>query len=245
MLATLILLSWLISTVSLLTLRVESLPWWLILTAILLRTWLHTGLFITAHDAMHGVLLPERKTWNERYGALCLALYAGLPYQACLHNHRLHHSRTATEDDPDFHNDPTAGLLSWYLRFMAGYLSHAQMGRLLGFWGVLVIGISLTNPMAWLNLLLFFTLPLLLSSGQLFVFGTYLPHRTQRGPGPQQQPESLDHPPWLSLLTCFHFGYHREHHDHPQLAWFELPARRQMGPALASCLTGRVASQRA
>ena len=34
-------------------------------------------------------------------------------------------------------------------------------------------------------------------------------------------PASLDWPAWLSLLACFHFGYHREHHDRPDLAWFE------------------------
>jgi beta-carotene ketolase (CrtW type) len=242
-LATLILLGWLISMIGLLSLRFESLPWWLLLAGILVRTWLQTGLFITAHDAMHGVLLPGRKQWNDQLGALCLGLYAGLPYQPCLHKHHLHHSRTATEDDPDFHGDPRTGVLGWYLNFMAGYLSLAQMARLLGFWGLLVLGISLIHPTGWLNLLLFCTLPLLLSSGQLFVFGTYLPHRHQRGPGRQRQPTSLGHPPWLSLLTCFHFGYHREHHDHPQLAWFELPARRQMSTTLASCLTTRVASQ--
>ena len=244
-LASLLLLSWLISLVSLLTLRVTAWPWWLILAAVLARTALHTGLFITAHDAMHGVLMPGQSQWNDRVGMACLALYAGLPYQACRHNHHLHHSRTATEDDPDFHDDPQAGVIGWYVRFMAGYLSLSQMGRLLGFWSLLVVGISAINPMGWLNLLLFCTLPLLLSSGQLFVFGTYLPHRHQRGPGGQRQPESLGHPPWLSLLTCFHFGYHREHHDHPQLAWFELPAKRRLSRPLASCLTTRVASQRA
>ena len=65
-LASLLLLSWLISLVSLLTLNVSAWPWWLILAAVLVRTALHTGLFITAHDAMHGVLLPGRKHWNDR-----------------------------------------------------------------------------------------------------------------------------------------------------------------------------------
>jgi beta-carotene ketolase (CrtW type) len=74
--------------------------------------------------------------------------------------------------------------------------------------------------------LLFCTVPLLISSLQLFLFGTYLPHRQQRWPACAAQPCSLDLPVWLSLLACFHFGYHREHHDHPNLRWFELPRVR-------------------
>lgn len=244
-LATLILLGWLISMTSLLTISVASWPWWWMAMAVLLRTFLHTGLFITAHDAMHGVLLPELRSWNQRLGAVCLSLYAALPYRACLRNHHLHHSRPATAEDPDFHGDPAAGLWRWYGRFMVGYLSPGQMGRLLGFWGLLILILVPWNPGAWLNLLLFYTLPLLLSSLQLFIFGTYLPHRGQRLSGRQGRPTSLEHPPWLSLLTCFHFGYHSEHHDHPQLAWFELPAQRRRIQPLTASLTTRVASQRA
>jgi beta-carotene ketolase (CrtW type) len=83
------------------------------------------------------------------------------------------------------------------------------------------------SPTAVINVLLFCTLPLLLSSLQLFVFGTYLPHRWQRTQSVGSHPDSLGLPTWLSLLACFHFGYHREHHDHPGLAWFELPAARR------------------
>jgi len=35
------------------------------------------------------------------------------------------------------------------------------------------------------------------------------------------------------LLACFHFGYHREHHDHPYLPWFALPTARQNATVLA------------
>ncbi|MFM8524855.1 MAG: fatty acid desaturase [Cyanobacteriota bacterium] len=230
--------------ISLLIVNVASWPWWWSIVIVLGRTFLQTGLFITAHDAMHGVLLPEMKRWNQRLGAVCLGLYAALPYQACLQNHQLHHHRPATADDPDFHADPAAGPWRWYRKFMRGYLRPGQMGRLLGFWGLLILSMTPWNRSAWMNLLLFYTLPLLLSSLQLFVFGTYLPHRDQRLSGEQRGPISLDHPSWLSLLTCFHFGYHREHHDHPQLAWFELPAQRQKRKPLTSGMTIRVASQR-
>ena len=34
--------------------------------------------------------------------------------------------------------------------------------------------------------------------------------------------------PLLSLLTCFHFGYHHEHHDAPWVPWWKLPAHRAL-----------------
>ncbi|MEY4430711.1 MAG: hypothetical protein RLZZ533_647, partial [Cyanobacteriota bacterium] len=192
---------------------------------------LHTGLFIVGHDAMHGVLLPHQPRWNHRLGACALGLYAALAYGRCRRNHRRHHRHTAGAADPDFHPDPTAGPGRWYLRFMAGYLTPGQMLRLLTVWGALVLFTWPANHACWLNLLLFCSLPLALSSLQLFVFGTYLPHRRQRSAGAAVGPASLDWPAWLSLLACFHFGYHREHHDRPDLAWFELPSlRRQRRP---------------
>ena len=32
---------------------------------------------------------------------------------------------------------------------------------------------------------------------------------------------------FLSLLSCFHFGYHHEHHRAPWIAWWRLPAFRR------------------
>lgn len=229
--ALLLALGWGISTLSLLPAQLTAWPWWAIAAAVLLRTLLHTGLFIVGHDAMHGVLLPRSPRWNHRLGACALGLYAGLAYGNCRRNHRRHHRHTASPADPDFHPDPSAGPGRWYLRFMAGYLTPVQMLRLLAGWGALVLLSWPANQGCWLNLLLFSSLPLLLSSLQLFLFGTYLPHRRQRSAGAAGGPASLDWPAWLSLLACFHFGYHREHHDRPDLAWFELPAlRRQRRP---------------
>lgn len=230
-LTALILVAWLASLLGLLSLdqaHLHGATWLAVVVAgVLGRTLLHTGLFIVGHDAMHGVLVPERRGWNDRFGAVALALYAALPYLACRRNHQHHHRFTASADDPDFHGDPRAGALGWYRHFMAGYLSAGQMSRLLGGWALLAVVAGRLHPAGWINVLLFCTLPLLLSSLQLFVFGTYLPHRRQRLPHRRPQADSLDLPAWLSLLACFHFGYHREHHDSPQLAWFELPAQHR------------------
>lgn len=227
LLTTLIGLAWLVTLISLLSMDLTRLPSWLILVALLLRTELQTGLFIAGHDGMHRLLLPARPLWNDRLAAIALALYAALPYRACRRNHQLHHRRAANAGDPDGPPDRRSGPVRWYVHFMAGYLTPAQMGWLLSGWALLALAFRPINSTAPLNVLLFCTLPLLLSSCQLFVFGTYLPHRGQWANPGQHHADSLDLPPWLSLLTCFHFGYHREHHDHPDLAWFELPAARQ------------------
>jgi beta-carotene/zeaxanthin 4-ketolase len=77
------------------------------------------------------------------------------------------------------------------------------------------------------NLILFWASPALLSTGQLFFFGTYLPHREpQGGYTNPDHAQSNDYPFWLSLLTCYHFGYHWEHHRYPNIAWWQLPKKR-------------------
>src|SRR5438105_1424960 len=49
---------------------------------ILLQAWLSTGLFIVAHDCMHGSFAPGRPRLNAAIGTLCLGAYAGLSYRA-------------------------------------------------------------------------------------------------------------------------------------------------------------------
>jgi beta-carotene ketolase (CrtW type) len=212
-------------------------PLWLLVVLVLLRAQLQTGLFIVAHDAMHGLLVPGRTRWNNTMGALALLLYAGLPFSACLRQHQRHHRAPGSAQDPDFPNDLQAGALAWYRQFLARYLSQTQMLLLLASWALVLAITSVVAEVplaiAFWRVLLFVTLPLLLSSLQLFVFGTFLPHRCQRRPEQRAHPISLNLPPWLSLLACFHFGYHREHHDNPGLSWFELPAARSLHQSLA------------
>jgi len=239
-LAGLILLGWLVSLAAVLLLAPQEQAWPLVVALVLLRTVLHTGLFIVAHDAMHGLLLPQQPRWNHRLGAVALALYGALGYGRCLRNHQLHHRQPATNVDPDFPGDRGSGALGWYVHFMGGYLRPGQMGLLLSGWALLLAALSLLLEVDWrlalVRVLLGCTLPLLLSSLQLFVVGTYLPHRGQRRQPLQAAaagPISLAWPQWLSLLACYHFGYHREHHEQPGLAWFELPAAYRRNKTLA------------
>ncbi len=78
------------------------------------------------------------------------------------------------------------------------------------------------------NVLLFWALPAVLSSLQLFIFGTYLPHVPDDPAfNDRHNARSNDYPAWLSLLTCFHFGYHHEHHLYPGVPWWRLPKARR------------------
>jgi beta-carotene ketolase (CrtW type) len=200
-----------------------------LLPLILLRTVLQTGLFIIGHDAMHGSLLPGSPRWNDRLGRLSLWLYACLPWDSCRRNHRRHHQAPASRLDPDHHGSQRPGPLRWYRRFMGSYLTPAQMRNLLASWllALLLLQPCTAHPLT--RLLLFWTLPLLLSSLQLFVFGTYLPHRQAPGRSDDRhRAASLAWPRTLSLFACYHFGYHWEHHRHPQLPWYRLPAARRL-----------------
>ncbi len=82
---------------------------------------------------------------------------------------------------------------------------------------------------AFPNLLLFWALPSILAAVQLFYFGTYRPHRLDEAEpfADRHRSRSESMPGWLSLLTCFHFGYHHEHHEAPRVPWWRLPAYRR------------------
>lgn len=222
--------AWILSLILLLRMPLEGS--WLsplvLLPAILLRAFLQTGLFIVGHDAMHGSLLPDSPLWNERIGRLALTLYAGLPWEPCCRNHGRHHLAPGSLQDPDHHGGHPRGPLLWYLRFMASYLTPTQMGALLSGWLLCLCLLRPFTPHPLASLLLFWTLPLLVSSLQLFVVGTYLPHREASGRSTDRHhAASLSWPAALSFLACFHFGYHWEHHQNPSLPWHRLPSARR------------------
>lgn len=222
--ALLLLLTWVASLAFLLE---QPLAHWsigMIGLAVLIRTFLHTGLFILAHEAMHLNLTPSHKRLNHSLGRLFVTLYAFLNYPQCQRNHGQHHKIPAQVGDPDFHDGVHSHPVWWYCQFLKGYLTLPQFCLFTCGWGGILatcmggLGIDL------LNILLFWLLPLVLSSIQLFVFGTYLPHR--HGSETRSIAQS---PPNMSqflhsLLSCYHFGnYHLEHHAYPTIPWYQLP----------------------
>jgi beta-carotene/zeaxanthin 4-ketolase len=97
--AAVIILLWVSSLGILLHINLEQLTIPLILAATLGRTFVQTGLFIVAHDAMHGTVLPsagaaspgKNRYWNNAIGHLAMTLYALLPYQKLAASHQRHH----------------------------------------------------------------------------------------------------------------------------------------------------------
>jgi beta-carotene ketolase (CrtW type) len=190
---------------------------------VLVLTWLYVGLFIIAHDCMHGSLVPFRPAWNRAIGRLCLFLYAGFSFDALNPKHHLHHRHAGTGGDPDFHDHEPHAFWPWYVKFFSEYFTGRELIAIIAInLFYLVLGVPLPN------ILLFWALPAVLSSLQLFTFGTYLPHKpADPAFSDRHRSRSNDYPWIVSLLTCFHFGYHHEHHLYPGVPWWRLPAARQ------------------
>jgi beta-carotene/zeaxanthin 4-ketolase len=219
---------WLISLLSTFILFDTETPLAYWLWAILVRTFLHTGLFIITHEAVHKNL-SRVQGLNDAFGYVTAWLYALLPYRLLAKNHRLHHRFPATEQDPDHHDSGLGGFWSWYIQFMKTYQTGRQIWvTLIGISLIFAVFMACQIPVA--NLIFFWIVPMVLSSLQLFTFGIFLPHR-QRGNTSEwgHSIRSIPLPAFWSFITCYHFGYHREHHLNPHLPWYRLPQMYRAG----------------
>jgi beta-carotene/zeaxanthin 4-ketolase len=186
------------------------------------RSFLHTGLFILAHDAMHGTLIPAYPKANGWAGRIILGLYSFLSYERFLACHQQHHRSPAQASDPDYYQ---GNLLQWYSQFMWSYLKGKQGATIFVGMSLLFYPLLFWLHAPLLNVLLFWLLPQAISSWQLFYFGTYRPHR--RPPGGHvniHRATSSQVSLFWSFLSCYHFDYHWEHHQYPHLPWYKLPS---------------------
>lgn len=251
--AIIIILFWFASLIKFLTLDISQTSPALVIFGFFLRSFLHTGLFITTHEAIHGLIFGDRKI-NRAIGHITSFLYAFLSYKALTKNHRLHHRYPASAQDPDF--DASNNFLLWYFNFMKEYQRGGQAGiSVLGM--AIVFGFLIGLQISLLNILLFWVTPIIFSSLQLFTFGIFLPHRQDKkdcnipqtwqyhrsqtqtkkksSPSPRDhhQAKTINYSVFLSFITCYHFGYHWEHHQHPYLPWYKLPLAHQHYQKLA------------
>ena len=188
---------------------------------VLALTWLNVGLFIVAHDCMHGSLAPGRPRVNRAVGRVMLGLYAGFWYDRLLPKHHDHHKHAGTDGDPDF--SASNRFWPWYLAFLREYFGWREFAVL----AVLLWSYILILDASPVNALLFWGVPAILSSLQLFTFGTYLPHRRNEADfADQHRARSNEFGYVASLLSCYHFGYHHEHHSSPRTPWWGLPRLR-------------------
>jgi beta-carotene/zeaxanthin 4-ketolase len=197
---------------------------WLIPLIFALQCWLSVGMFIVAHDAMHGSLSPVAPKFGETIGAVLLFLYAGFGWRRMRDAHFAHHREVGTAGDPDFNADNPRDFWPWYALFLRRYFGPMSMAWV---WAVVLSYWLLDVPAA--NIALLYGFPAIASSLQLFYFGTYRPHRHEGGAGfpDRHQARTNDYSALASLLSCFHFGYHHEHHLSPGTPWWALPARHK------------------
>lgn len=182
----------------------------LVYLMVLVQMHLFTGLFITAHDAMHGTI-SSNKTLNNFIGGLAVFLYAGFFYKNLYKKHHLHHSDVHTELDPDY---SPHGFFRWYFRFMLNYVTIIQL---------VIMAIVFNVLQLWFNqanIVLFWVVPSLISTLQLFYFGTYLPHKGEHDN--EYHASTLKKNHFVAFFTCYFFGYHLEHHQKPNMPWWQL-----------------------
>ena len=182
---------------------------------LLLQSWLFTGLFITAHDSMHGTVSHNR-TLNYFLGFLSTMLYAGMWYPMLIKKHRAHHAWPGTKKDPDYHVG-NQNFFVWWFSFMKAYLT---------IWQIIIMAVLFNVGLIFfteLQLIVLWIIPAFLSTFQLFYFGTYLPHRlphTEEMLPHNARTQRRNH--LWAFVSCYFFGYHSEHHDSPRTPWWQL-----------------------
>ncbi|SFB57986.1 fatty acid desaturase [Algoriphagus aquimarinus] len=201
---------WFVSLVLLLNYQISwSNP--LVYLGILIQMHLYTGLFITAHDAMHG-LVSSNKKLNNIIGWMTALLFSYNFYNRLFPKHHEHHRFVATSQDPDYHDSDN--FFVWYFSFIKQYVT---------IWQIILMAVTFNILKLFLpvdNLILFWMLPAVLSTFQLFFFGTYLPHKGVNKNKHHSTTQAKNH--LWAFITCYFFGYHYEHHDSPGTPWWRL-----------------------
>jgi beta-carotene ketolase (CrtW type) len=209
LIASLVIGLWLLSTILLMRWTVSfTNP--LLYLFILVQMHFYTGLFITAHDAMHGTVSGNRSL-NNAVGYITTFFYAAFWYPKLYTKHHKHHSHVHSDEDPDYHH---GNFISWYIRFIRNYLS---------VWQVVFMAILFNILKIWVpqpNLILFWVVPSLLSTLQLFYFGTYQPHKGEHHNVYHSRTQNKNH--FAAFFSCYFFGYHYEHHASPATPWWKL-----------------------
>ena len=185
----------------------------LIYLAIYIQTHLYTGLFITSHDAMHGSVSKNTKV-NYFLGYVTSMLFAFNSYNKLVVKHHEHHKFVATDEDPDYHESGKFWL--WYWNFLKRYITLKQL---------ILIAVSLqllrfVFPLE--NLIFFWIVPSILSTFQLFYFGTFIPHKDGHKSENKHKSRTLVKNHLWAFFSCYFFGYHYEHHDAPGVPWWRL-----------------------
>ena len=176
---------------------------------IMTLVWQYVGLFIIAHDLHHD---RNPSKYDSILGRLSIFFYGGFMLEDFSDKHQLHHKCPGRDEikcaDPDFYD---GNIFIWYLNFMKRYVNIKQILVQISF-HTLAKNMGISEE----NLILFWALPSILASMQLFYYGTYLTH------GKNGEIRTTNFPRWLQTLTCYNFGYHEKHHSNPEIKWQDL-----------------------
>jgi beta-carotene ketolase (CrtW type) len=166
---------------------------------------------------MHGIVSKNRHI-NEWIGRICTTLFAFNFYSNLYKKHHLHHRFVATEKDPDYYK---GNFWRWYLKFALEYVN---------FWQILMMAITYNLLKLYLpteNLIVYWMLPSVVSTFQLFYFGTYLPHKGEHALENIHKARSQSKNHLWAFVSCYFFGYHYEHHASPATPWWLLYRQKE------------------
>ena len=182
---------------------------------VLFQGYLYTGLFITAHDAMHKTV-SKNQFINNAIGSLSAFLFAAMSYKKLKKNHFDHHQYPGSDKDPDFYIK-SQNFYLWWSSFIIRYATISQLFIMGAVFNILKIWID------EINIWMFWVIPAFWGSFQLFFFGTYLPHKRPHNHEmePHKARTQKKNHLW-AMLSCYFFGYHFEHHDSPHTPWWKL-----------------------
>jgi beta-carotene/zeaxanthin 4-ketolase len=204
--------------------RMSADSFWIVPFVMALQCWLSVGMFIVAHDGMHGSLSPSAQRLGQIIGATLLFLYAGFGWRKMRNAHFDHHKYTGTASDPDYNAENPHHFWPWYIMFLKRYFGWMSMAWV---WTVVLTYYFVLNVPPQ-NIALLYGFPAIASSLQLFYFGTYHPHRREEAEfADVHNARTNDYGVLASLFSCFHFGYHHEHHLSPGVPWWGLPQRHR------------------
>ncbi|MBW6478195.1 MAG: fatty acid desaturase [Bacteroidales bacterium] len=184
---------------------------------IFLQGWLYTGLFITGHDAMHGTI-SKNKNVNKVLGTIATFLFAGMSYKMLRKNHGLHHKDPATGNDPDFYVK-SQNFFIWWSIFMWRYVTIIQLVIMAIVYNIFIHVFGLGE----LKVIIYWALPAILGTYQLFYFGVYWPHKEPHLDlmMPHRARTLKKNHIW-AMISCYFFGYHWEHHEDQFVPWWKL-----------------------
>jgi beta-carotene ketolase (CrtW type) len=204
---------------------IDAHPLW----ALAISPWLvccFTGLFILAHEAIHGTLLPGHPRLGHALGWLFAFAYAFMDYGRLRARHAEHHRAPGRETDPDAH--PSGRFLPHFAVFLFRYLRLSQLA-LLVFAGNAVGQAGHTRAM-----LCAYVGPAVVSTLIVFTVGIFLVHHPKlRAAGvadERHRSVGVDLGGAGSLLAILFFNTHWLHHEHPHLTWLQLGLFRAREP---------------